>query len=125
MANRFIEKYSEEFSKSLKEFDKKAIKVILSYTWSGNVRELENKIKRAVILSEKLKIKADNLEIELDDHTDQQLDLKVIREENDKKVIIKALSVSRGNIGETQRLLGISRPTLYGLAKQYKINIEK
>ena len=99
--------------------------MILSYTWSGNVRELENKIKRAVILSEKLKIKADNLEIELDDHTDQQLDLKVIREENDKKVIIKALSVSRGNIGETQRLLGISRHSLYGLAMQYKINIEK
>ena len=71
MANRFIEKYSEEFSKSLKEFDKKAIKVILSYTWPGNVRELENKIKRAVILSEKLKITADNLEIELEDHTDQ------------------------------------------------------
>lgn len=125
LSNRFIEKYSEEFSKPIKELDKNAVKMILSYPWPGNVRELENKIKRAVIMSEKRKISAEDLEIGLLDQDEQELDLKVIREENDKKAIIRALRVSKGNISETARLLGISRPTLYGLAKQYKINIEK
>lgn len=125
LANKFIEKFSEEFSKSVKELSKNAIKSILSYSWPGNVRELENKIKRAVIMSDKRKISVVDLEIDLNDHIEPQLDLKSIREENDKKAIVKALSLTNGNISEMSRLLGISRPTLYGLAKQYNINIEK
>ena len=125
LANKFIEEFSEEFSKSVKELDKNAVKAILSYSWPGNVRELENKIKRAVIMSDKRKISVTDLEIDPDHQDDPQLDLKTIREENDKKAIIKALSLSNGNISEMSRLLGISRPTLYGLAKQYNINIEK
>ena len=125
LANKFIEEFSEEFSKSVKELDENAVKAILSYSWPGNVRELENKIKRAVIMSDKRKISVTDLEIDPDHQDDPQLDLKTIREENDKKAIIKALSLSNGNISEMSRLLGISRPTLYGLAKQYNINIEK
>lgn len=111
--------------KTVKELDENAVKAILSYSWPGNVRELENKIKRAVIMSDKRKISVTDLEIDPDHQDDPQLDLKTIREENDKKAIIKALSLSNGNISEMSRLLGISRPTLYGLANQYNINIEK
>lgn len=125
IANRFIEKFSAEFSKPVKELDKNASKAVLSYSWPGNVRELENKIKRAVIMSEKRKISMNDLELVVDNQDEPQLDLKSIREENDKKAILKALSLSNGNISEMSRLLGISRPTLYGLAKQYNINIEK
>ena len=125
LANKFIEEFSEEFSKSVKELDENAVKAILSYSWPGNVRELENKIKLAIIMSDKRKISVTDLEIDPDHQDDPQLDLKTIREENDKKAIIKALSLSNGNISEMSRLLGISRPTLYGLAKQYNINIEK
>ena len=125
LANKFIEEFSEEFSKSVKELDENAVKAILSYSWPGNVRELENKIKLAVIMSDKRKISVTDLEIDPDHQDDPQLDLKTIREENDKKAIIKALSLSNGNISEMSRLLGISRPTLYGLANQYNINIEK
>ena len=76
-------------------------------------------------MSKNRKITADDLEIELDDHTDQQLCLKFTREENYNKAIIKVLSVSKGNISIRTRLLGTSRPTLYSLAKHHKMNIEK
>lgn len=125
LANKFIATFSEEFAKPAKELDKNAVKAILSYSWPGNVRELENKIKRAVIMSDKRKISLTDLEIIADTNDEPELNLKTIREENDKKAIIKAQSISNGNISEMSRLLGISRPTLYGLAKQYNINIEK
>lgn len=125
LAHNFLNKYAKEFEKGAKSFDTQAVKAISAYDWPGNVRELENRIKRAVIMSDRRKITLDDLEIKHDDHNTEVLNLKEIREKNDKEAIIKAISITNGNISETARLLGISRPTLYGLAKQYNINIDK
>ena len=120
-----MNKFTREFDKRTKSFDRNATRAIASYDWPGNVRELENRIKRAVIMSDGRKITLDDLEIDYTDDHIETLNLKEIREKNDKAAIVKALSLSNGNISETARLLGISRPTFYGLVKQYNLNIEK
>lgn len=125
LAHNFLNKFAREFNKPTKSFDRNATRAIASYDWPGNVRELENRIKRAVIMSDSRKITLNDLEIDYSDDHIETLNLKEIREKNDKAAIVKALSLSNGNISETARLLGISRPTFYGLVKQYNLNIEK
>ncbi len=125
LAHNFLNKFAREFDKPTKSFDRNVTRAIASYDWPGNVRELENRIKRAVIMSDGRKITLNDLEIEYSEDHIETLNLKEIREKNDKAAIVKALSLSNGNISETARLLGISRPTFYGLVKQYNLNIEK
>ncbi|MCB2089956.1 MAG: PEP-CTERM-box response regulator transcription factor [Alphaproteobacteria bacterium] len=125
LAHNFLNKFSRAYDKRAKSFDKDAARAIASYDWPGNVRELENRIKRAVIMSDSKKITLDDLEIDYSDDHIETLNLKEIREKNDKAAMLKALSLTNGNISETARLLGISRPTFYGLVKQYDLNIDK
>lgn len=125
LAQNFLEKYASEFNKKVGSFNKETVRAISSYDWPGNVRELENRIKRAVILSENKKISIDDLEIDYNDDHSESLNLKEIREKYDKVAIVKALSLSNGNISETARILGISRPTFYGLVKQYNLKLDK
>lgn len=125
LALNFLNKFAKEYDKRAKSFDKDAVKGISSYDWPGNVRELENRVKRAVIMSDSRKITLEDMEIDYKDEHSDSLNLKEIREKNDKTAIVKALARANGNISETARLLGISRPTFYGLAKQYDINIDK
>ncbi|MBL4603358.1 MAG: PEP-CTERM-box response regulator transcription factor [Emcibacteraceae bacterium] len=125
LAHNFLNKYAIEFDKRVKSFDREAARAIAAYDWPGNVRELENRIKRAVIMSDSKRISLEDMEINYNDDHVETLNLKEIREKNDKTAMIKALSLSNGNISETARLLGISRPTFYGLIKQYNLNIEK
>lgn len=125
LAHNFLSRYAREFDKRAKSFDRKAARAIASYDWPGNVRELENRVKRAVIMSDGRKISLDDLEIDYSDDHIETLNLKEIKEKNDRAAITKALSLTNGNISETAKLLGISRPTFYGLIKQYNMNIEK
>lgn len=125
LAQNFLEKYASEFNKKAGSFSKEAARAISSYDWPGNVRELENRIKRAVILSDSRKISIDDLEIDFIDDQTVLLNLKEIREKYDKVAIVKALSLTNGNISETARILGISRPTFYGLVKQYNLKLDK
>ena len=76
-------------------------------------------------MSDNSKISFKDLQIDYDDGQNDVMNLKEIKQISEKSTIIKALAQSKGNISETARLLGISRPTFYGLLKQYNINIEK
>jgi two-component system NtrC family response regulator len=87
------------------------------------VRELENRVKRAVIMADDKLVHAGDLD--LGDRAGEEpppLNLKSARESSDRKVIRHALARSEGNISSTAKLLGISRPTLYDLLKQYDLH---
>ena len=84
-----------------------------------NHRLHPEKLVHIIEWSEKV-LGLEDLEIEYTDDHIETLNLKEIREKNDKTAMLKAFSLSNGNISETARLLGISRPTFYGLVKQYK-----
>ena len=120
LAKTFLARFAKEMNPSVKGFATDALAAIDEWGWPGNVRELENRVKRAVIMTESKLVSAADLDLAAPDSTGAQvLNLKSARETADRRVIRHALARSEGNISSTAKLLGISRPTLYDLLKQY------
>jgi two-component system NtrC family response regulator len=119
LAKHFLNRFAKEMNPAVKGFAPSALAAITAWPWPGNVRELENRMKRAVIMAEGKLITAEDLD--LDDGAEDSLpvNLKAAREEADRKTIRLALARTDGNISNAAKLLGISRPTLYDLLKQY------
>jgi len=122
LARAFLTRYAAEMNPAVKGFAPDALAAIDGWNWPGNVRELENRLKRAVIMADGRLVTAGDLDLtEPGDGDDQTLNLKSARETTDRRMIRHALARSEGNISSTARLLGISRPTLYDLLKQYDL----
>jgi two-component system, NtrC family, response regulator len=123
LAKAFMARFAKEMNPAVKGFAPDALAAIDSWPWPGNVRELENRVKRAVIMSEGKLVGAADLDMAAGDEEEAlALNLKSAREATDRKVIRHALARSEGNISSTAKLLGISRPTLYDLLKQYDMH---
>jgi two-component system NtrC family response regulator len=124
LAKTFLAKFSKEMSPQVKGFAPDALAAIDAWGWPGNVRELENRVKRAVIMSDTKLVGAVDLDLTVPDQEEgpRMLNLKSARELADRKAIRHALARSEGNISSTAKLLGISRPTLYDLLKQYDLH---
>jgi two-component system, NtrC family, response regulator len=122
LAKHFLNRFAKEMNPSVKGFASAALTAIDQWDWPGNVRELENRIKRAVIMAEGKFITAEDLEFGEDDDA-LLLNLKAAREHADRKAIKRAIAQTEGNISGAAKLLGISRPTLYDLLKQYEMQI--
>ena len=122
LAKAFVARFAREMNPSVKGFAPDALAAIDGWGWPGNVRELENRVKRAVIMADAKLIGAEDLDLAPTDEGEAPLNLKSAREHSDRKVIRHALARSEGNISSTARMLGISRPTLYDLLKQYAIH---
>ncbi len=123
LAHSFLNRFNEEGRKSVKGFTPDALTAISSYPWPGNVRQLENKIKRAVIMAENNWVSAADLDLAVKDEEKLVLNLKQVREEADKRAIRMALAQTEGNVSQSAKLLGVSRPTFYDLIKQYDIKV--
>ncbi len=123
LAKTFLSRFNNELNKQIKGFTHDALTSIASYGWPGNVRELENRIKRSVIMCDGKKITSDDLELNIREGDVEILNLKIVRENSDIKAINKAMAQSNGNVTQAAKILGISRPTFYGLVKQYDISI--
>ncbi|MBP6379148.1 MAG: PEP-CTERM-box response regulator transcription factor [Sphingorhabdus sp.] len=123
LAKHFLSRFAREMNPSIKGFASSALTAIDQWDWPGNVRELENRVKRAVIMSETKFISVDDLQFDLVDDDDRLLNLKAAREAADRRAIGRAIARTEGNISNAAKLLGISRPTLYDLLKQYEIHV--
>ena len=122
LAKAFLKRFANEMNPSVTGFAPDALAAIDAWTWPGNVRELENRVKRAVIMSDGKLVGAEDLDLgDAEDEDADVLNLKSAREQSDRKVIRHALARSEGNISSTAKMLGISRPTLYDLLKQYDL----
>ena len=120
LAKAFLARFAKEMNPAVRGFAADALAAIDGWGWPGNVRELENRVKRAVIMTEGKLVNAADLDLAAPDNSGAQvLNLKSARETADRRVIRHALARSEGNISSTAKLLGISRPTLYDLLKQY------
>jgi len=115
LAHAFLEKFSTQQNRTLKGFTADAIETIEAYPWPGNVREMENVIKRAVIMAEGTQITAQDLGLKAGSAESEPLNLRQVREEADRRAVIRALGRTNGNIVQAAELLGVSRPTLYDL----------
>jgi len=123
LSQAFLKRFSSELNSAVNAFSPEAISAISNYEWPGNVRELENRVKRAIIMCEGKKITASDLELNNEENVEEVLSLKQIREIADIKAIKSAMTYSNGNISQAARILGVSRPTFYGLVKQYDLNV--
>jgi two-component system NtrC family response regulator len=124
LANYFFGRYSREFGRAMKGFTDRAVAAITSHAWPGNVRELENRMKRAVIMAEGKLLDAGDLELEPAEDDGIGLDLRSARTRAEREVIQIALARSNGTLSTAARLLGVSRPTLYGLMELHGIEAE-
>ena len=125
IATAFLKRYCLLHNKKIKNFSSEASAAIEAYSWPGNIRELENKIKRAVILSDDINITYNDLELEKNTDTAMHVNLKEVRESAEIIAIKKALIHSNNNVSNTAKLLGVTRPTLYSLFEKYRIQINE
>ncbi|MBO0748984.1 MAG: PEP-CTERM-box response regulator transcription factor [Porphyrobacter sp.] len=122
LAKAFLNRFAAEMNPQVKGFAPDALAAIDGWPWPGNVRELENRVKRAVIMADGKLVGAEDLDLDDAEGSEAEaLNLKCAREQADRKMIRHALARSEGNISNTAKLLGISRPTLYDLLKQYDL----
>ncbi|HEX8585305.1 MAG TPA: PEP-CTERM-box response regulator transcription factor [Allosphingosinicella sp.] len=119
LAKHFLHRFAPEMNPQVKGMTPAALAAIDSWRWPGNVRELENRMKRAVIMADGKMIAAEDLDLEAREEEPLPLNLKAAREAADRRSIRQALARCEGNISNTAKLLGISRPTLYDLLERY------
>ncbi|MEZ4747683.1 MAG: sigma-54 dependent transcriptional regulator [Calditrichia bacterium] len=133
----FIKKYSKEANKNIRGIDKKALKELVEYPWPGNVRQLENCIRRAVVLSKGFTVSPEDLELETEfETTVEKQDVWEVLEKlldevtanrsdaqlwpvMEQLLIEKVLKKTRGNQVQAARILGIHRNTLRNRIERY------
>lgn len=118
LAQYFLARFGRENGRDFKGLTPDAIAAISDWPWPGNVRELENRMKRAVIMAEGSRLTATDLDL-VNSTDEAALTLKVARENADRQAIRRAMLRADGNVSTAAKLLGVSRPTLYDLLKQY------
>ncbi len=121
LARYFLRKYVMENNLNIVGFTESAVKAIQQYSWPGNIRELENRIKRAVIMADGNMVTCEDVGLDSDDSLN--LLLKDVRMNAEKKAITEAVNITDGNISAASKLLGITRPTFYDLIKKYSISL--
>ena len=116
LAHAFVRRFGQEHRRNLTLADD-ALRAIEAHPWPGNIRELENCIKRATIMADGNQITADDVGLmgAASDDVDRSLDLRVTREAAEQRAVLAALARADGTIAKAADLLGVSRPTLYDL----------
>jgi two-component system NtrC family response regulator len=125
LARHFVNRFAREFNAGAQSLSADAIDAIDAYAWPGNVRELENRIKRAIIMADGKTVTSADLDLPIRVAADEEvrpINLRAAREVADRKAIRQAMSRTDNNISGAAKLLGISRPTLYDLLKQYRLS---
>jgi two-component system NtrC family response regulator len=121
LAKHFLHRFAREMNPQVKGLSPGALAAIDGWPWPGNVRELENRMKRAVIMADGKLVSAEDLDLETRTEAALPVNLKSARELADRRAIRQALARTENNISSAAKLLGISRPTLYDLMKQYDL----
>jgi len=117
----FLNKFSREMNVS-KSFSTESIDAVKGYDWPGNVREIINKVRRAVVMSKDSEVTPADMDLTVPTmQTDELTSLKEVRYSMEKQKLIEALKHCNNNISKVSRVLGISRPSVYSLRKKYNI----
>ena len=120
LAQLFLERFAQKYHRHLTGLDDSARKALESCYWSGNIRELQNCIEKAVILSDGALLTAKDLQMEIAKiGTTGTGTLRAISEAEEERLVREAMGRCNGNISGAAKLLGISRPTLYAKLKKY------
>ncbi len=119
IAHALLERFAQDQRKPILGFNNDAIRAIEAYDWPGNVREMENVIRRAAIMADSSSVSPEDLGLDAPSNPDDDLGLRGARDAAEREVVIRAMSRCNGNISNAAELLGITRPTLYGLLDKF------
>ena len=119
MAKFFLERFSKEHRVSLQGFDCLAIAAMREYGWPGNIRELRNTVRSAMLLATNGWITAGNMKLDLSVRPEENVILS--EDEKERQLLVKMLEQTGNNRSKTARLLNMSRTTLYEKLKRYGI----
>jgi DNA-binding NtrC family response regulator len=134
LAKHFLNVYSKENNKEIEGLTEDALRILEEYNWPGNIRELENLIERAVVLTKEKVITRENLppfiltpqlnRTEISPLSERSLNLKEELQNFQKKTIIEALNKTNGIQKKAAALLGVKPTTLNEMIKRLKINTD-
>ena len=112
IAKFLLKKYAEEFASKVKGFTPRALDAMRAYDWPGNVRQLENRIKKAIVLADKTLVGAEDLELTADS-VRPVMPLVEAREEFSRRYILEVLERNGGNRTKTAKELGVDPRTVF------------
>ena len=117
LAHAFVRKFAQEQNRGSLSLSDDAVRAIEAHPWPGNIRELENCIRRAVIMVDGSQISPQDIGLKPPefDEADNSFDLRAVRDKAEKNAIVAAMGRVNGNVVKAAELLGVSRPTLYDL----------
>lgn len=122
-ADYFLEKANQQLNKDIIGFSPEVVTIFQNYNWPGNLRELQNCVKRATLLTQGDFIESDVLPIEFFQAQKQPgFSGSFSLSDNEKEAIIQALNRTQNNKSEAAKLLKITRKTLYNKLKHYNID---
>ena len=121
LAREFLQRYAVQNGRTNMNFTAGALRALNTHSWSGNVRELQNRIKRAVIMADGTRITEADLELTDAGEAARVTTLKEAREAVEKELVEQTLRKHLGRVSSAAIALGISRPTLYELMEKFGI----
>ncbi|CAH2031412.1 PEP-CTERM-box response regulator transcription factor [Trichlorobacter ammonificans] len=127
LAKAFLKRFAAENHKKMRGFSSEAVTLLETYEWPGNVRELENRVQRAVIMSDSPLVEPEALDFSLRAPPREalqafsRLTLRDAREMIEREMILSAIESQKHNMAKAAEALGISRPTLYDLTRKHRI----
>ena len=118
LAQLFLERFAEKYHRPLTGIAPDAAAMLTEGRWSGNIRELQNCIEKAVILSEGRELTAKDIQLE-SVAKPIGTTIKAVSEAEEERLVREAMDRTDGNISAAAKMLGVSRPTLYAKLKKY------
>lgn len=125
--DHFVRQSSQELSKPAREVSPEVMSIFMAYKWPGNLREMKNTIKRAVLLAKGTEIGIDDIPEDMRQTevvpVRQEKELRAMNEANEKELIIKTLKEVKYNKSKAAGILNIDRKTLYLKIARYGIDV--
>jgi len=127
LVGHFIDFFNKKLNKDIEGLSSEAMSALIGHRWSGNIRELENVIERAILLAKDRLITPSELPISITSHHElpslaepqDSLSIKKATRDLEKKLIEKVLQLTQGNRSKAAEILEISRPILIAKIKGY------
>ncbi|MFQ5792081.1 MAG: sigma-54-dependent transcriptional regulator [Acidobacteriota bacterium] len=124
LINHFLNDFNKELSKNVEGFSPAAIQKMMTYQWPGNIRELKNKVKQAMVLTRNNVITAEDLFFHVPVSSNKFQSFKDAKREFEKEYISQVLRICQGNISQAARLAKKDRKDFYDVMKKYGIQPE-
>ncbi len=120
LANHFLKKFAKEFEKDVHEISPLAMQKLVGYQWPGNIRELENKVQQALVMTTRSVIQPEDLDLpgELDTFKEEK---KKIISEFEHNYVLNLLALHEGNISRAAKGAGMDRKNFWQLMKKHKV----